>query len=1724
MDPMNQDIDSMLNEYQKRLSPDMQAKLDSLFAKQTPSAASPVAAPVVAPTPPSFMGKLVNSAQSGGIGMMQGFDNVLYNMQQQMGLNPDPSAQGAQIVDAQRRQGALTTPEDAKAINEIMNSTRTKGQGFLNEAGEFSADVLANPGAFLQLMAQQAPQLIPTLLAQVAGRAGGAAAGSALGPAGAAVGGIVGGGASMGVMSGIMDAGQYVNQYLTDIGIDLNNADEVSKAINNPVILDGLKSEALDHAIPVGILDAVTGSLAGKLSHGIGGLKGQVAEMIPQAAGGALGEYAGQINATGKVNAPDVFLEGLAEAVSAIPEAAIGRKNFQGTSSNEAPGNFGGVEGKFAPVQEEEIQDPATALEGAVPTGPTFTVDAAGNTTAIVQPTAAQATPEASSGQPNPLTTTQLNQKRSGTMTDVPFEEDAKVAQAERMPLGYPKEIVVGSYDRRLNKLKGLPKAELAAHYLKHVGEPGVMTKKDMAAGLLAKFQITPETANSTFPTAPAGLQTPQNVQPNAAIQPEVKPNTLPNNLKTANPRYGYQTSSFNVKFPSDVEKALYIVAQQDKKSAKDSDYRSFLKDTVGMTEQEINDNAAMIKKTLKHRAATEHNSENTADTITAPEAVYASKQTASAPVGVQPSPSVQQPAVEPAKTAAAAKTKLIKQASLPLDVVQSMHPEDAAAMATLQDLGDTFNEANAENMSRDARRTIRNDQQTAMKQLNVTPDLTRVDYSDGKPVTNWKRMSTSWQDFMNRAREIPFLKYVVALSDAKSTMRQQIQDQMLGTWHSLYNQYGKVRMSKAFDILSQLQKTNQTLKVDEQGRLLYRNAEGKMIALDPQTTKAVIDQNETFKASTNVYAIDGRRTLEEEFGAPANATQEDYQKLHDELIAKGTDAHTLNEVEAIVEAITLKEKFDANPNLPYLPRLRNSGRHALGFYTKKDKAKAPTKDNLELRHFATVETARKGDTYDPKSFQEEMTRAEKERTTTWKNEDWYTFDGQPQTAASPFTLSASRLMNELSPYAFNSEIVGSLLTMKGVDPSAVHEVLLAFDNQKDARRLGDRFRESKNITGYNEHAEDVVSSHIGATAANFASHKFNRSIRNTAQGAIRAAENIGDAGNVKRIIDKYTDYTSSPLESWNGIRSFNYAFALAGNPSSAALQLFDMPKNYLSLMRWWGTGNTLNPINMTKALVTLGRSLYKITPNYELLSQPQMKAQFKKLTGLSDTDVNFLYDLKARGALDALLAADFSKKNPVVQYQAQKNAMFGGVPVVGNALNHAKDGAGKMMAFTESASRIMTSLMINRSIQDPAHWAKAQETVASDPYYSAVRDVMNQGKLTKEAFVDMMVKDLHGSYGKEMRPEILRGPIGNVVLPLQTYAFHMADTMWQMVKRHPGGRQAAIAYLAAQFMLFGAQGMPGYDLWDWLFKKYQMIANGRDTDLQTMMSTDVGNAFESLNLDRTYASYLMHGAVYNKLGMDLSARVRPSLPGVGRAFDLGAQIWENKNPEDMFGIVGGVFGGLKPLVNGDPVNVDKMLPAAVRNVKKGVGILNNDVRSGSGKRIMDYNATLPDGTRAFEKGDQYRDAAKQALGFMPQRKAEASRTSLIENRKEFAPLKARFINDLAGAKEDFYKAIAAGDASAQKQAAKDIWTIHQDAISDVTKYAKEDDTLAFDPMTLDKSATEKLVKDAAPYAAGTGVKDQERLIKNEAFTATPSALFDNKKAKDKLKQQNGTR
>lgn len=224
----------------------------------------------------------------------------------------DADAAGRLLArNAKQRAAAAPSQSIREGMEEIGNA---------KTYGEAINALATNPRAtftmLVESLAVSAPGMIPSLV---------------LGPAG-----VMARSGAAGLSSGALEYGSVMADVLQDKGVNMLDANAVSKALSDPKIMEEIKDKGAKRGLIVGTFDALSMGMAGRFLKPAqaliaeGKLAGTAAkkatlaawgkELTTQMAGGAGGELAAQ-KATGENKPADVLMEALAEGFTAPLEA-----------------------------------------------------------------------------------------------------------------------------------------------------------------------------------------------------------------------------------------------------------------------------------------------------------------------------------------------------------------------------------------------------------------------------------------------------------------------------------------------------------------------------------------------------------------------------------------------------------------------------------------------------------------------------------------------------------------------------------------------------------------------------------------------------------------------------------------------------------------------------------------------------------------------------------------------------------------------------------------------------------------------------------------------------------------------------------------------------------------------------------------------------------------------------------------------------------------------------------------------------------------------------------------------------------------------------------------------------------------------------------------------------------------------------------------------------------
>jgi predicted GNAT family acetyltransferase len=143
-------------------------------------------------------------------------------------------------------------------------------------------------------------------------------------------------GALTGIAAGQVAAGYNLStsskilEVLSKEGVDITNKESLINAFSDDQKMSKIRTTAAKYGVPIAIVDAVTGGIAGKLAAGAVGkslakrLAAGFGEAGIQVTGGASGDLAGQLASGQKVNWDDVMIEGIAAVPGGVTEVVSG--------------------------------------------------------------------------------------------------------------------------------------------------------------------------------------------------------------------------------------------------------------------------------------------------------------------------------------------------------------------------------------------------------------------------------------------------------------------------------------------------------------------------------------------------------------------------------------------------------------------------------------------------------------------------------------------------------------------------------------------------------------------------------------------------------------------------------------------------------------------------------------------------------------------------------------------------------------------------------------------------------------------------------------------------------------------------------------------------------------------------------------------------------------------------------------------------------------------------------------------------------------------------------------------------------------------------------------------------------------------------------------------------------------------------------------------------------
>tara|TARA_R110000787_G_scaffold165047_1_gene278119 strand:- start:63 stop:6830 length:6768 start_codon:yes stop_codon:yes gene_type:complete len=438
-------------------------------------------------------------------------------------------------------------------------------------------------------------------------------------------------------------------------------------------------------------------------------------------------------------------------------------------------------------------------------------------------------------------------------------------------------------------------------------------------------------------------------------------------------------------------------------------------------------------------------------------------------------------------------------------------------------------------------------------------------------------------------------------------------------------------------------------------------------------------------------------------------------------------------------------------------------------------------------------------------------------------------------------------------------------------------------------------------VPGFSTDFVRGISQYGQASSTFAAGNRFNKSISDS---FIKSQQDdvIDSEGNsvdpmLQKSIKKWYDYVNDPKQEYAAIRRMGFWYFLGGNVSSALLQL-------MSIVQFVGpTISTLSG-NKQSAVVELGKAFKEVMAMMDFSGDRKFQDVFLDFSKLPD-------DIKEDAKLDIM--------NGIIKQGMALHET--GMPT-GAGIRGARDTnrdkfrmventiIGGMFNTMETVARLSAYIATYRMMKDPKSIQNATDHYSSDRDFIANVNA-NNGVVTPRIVAQQMIEENFGVYGKEQRPELMRG-IGSVFLLFQTYISQMFSLMGRLLTRSGSPAQRAIGrkILAKQMVMIlstgGLFGLPFGDDLAWLMEMMLKTFPGLDIDIRNetkkMLSASIGPR----------ATELFTDGVFNAaLGIDVQRRLSfGNIPGsqqIRAALGL-AGFNTGTTPDAIFGAPGAIL------------------------------------------------------------------------------------------------------------------------------------------------------------------------------------------------------------------------
>jgi len=576
-------------------------------------------------------------------------------------------------------------------------------------------------------------------------------------------------------------------------------------------------------------------------------------------------------------------------------------------------------------------------------------------------------------------------------------------------------------------------------------------------------------------------------------------------------------------------------------------------------------------------------------------------------------------------------------------------------------------------------------------------------------------------------------------------------------------------------------------------------------------------------------------------------------------------------------------------------------------------------------------------------------------------SDDYVVYDG--------FEMTYANINDKLGDAQLTFDLLSALLG-SAKDEKAYNEIKSQLDRDVRFKGFARRFAPSENIPGYSKDWDRVLSSYFTSSAHYFAKQKYGPEFQRINS---KVQNELGEFHkDIKKKVQDYVDYTTSPFDSFQEIRALNFIWTMGGNLSSAALQIMTLPtttlgsmtqylpnpiknmgyisKNFKAAMSSMSNKNAYQlengalvfKVDSEKFLETL-RDKHKFTPKQIEFNKRMFKAGRTGAAFLEEQTGTYRYDTTEK----------FSFKDKTIGGKAK------------TSINNITNYLGIPISAMEQATRFATAnAHYEMFSKNPEALKRAQEILATDYRFQAQRKV--SGLPLIDDIVLFGMDEAHAVFGKTGRSDMLRGGMGAFLFPFMTYPMQAVEFITRMYGRGPEGKKALATTLGSLMLFAGFMGLPGAELLKEALEAAYKIIGEEDIDVEQLVREKLTEATG----DPTAGLFVTNGIFRSLFNMDISKRI--GMPIVGQDLLL-AMLGVRGDMSELAGVQGSM--ATQAIEAWKAYNTDEsaakigtmVTPMAISNLLKAYTYYDEGASTMKGKKLV---------TR-----DELRDEPMQILG-----------------------------------------------------------------------------------------------------------------------------------------------